>query len=236
MLKVLSTALLLFIASADLSAQLAITDVESDKIGTKQVRNYLFSQQNNNIKLFQDFRVSWKNETDSSKFQTYSRVYIVKEKIEKVWETYVTTSPTEGWKSKKSSLGLVYNRKNDQVLYPEDSIPTLTDSNLLFINLRLLKGLYKMATAFEITKVSDDENTIEFSYIETGVSRGKQSIKLESTEEGYTRIVHTSVIQSDSKFRDKVVYPFFHNKIINEFHRNMKRIVFEAEEYALLEF
>lgn len=234
--RVLSTASLLFITVLDLSAQLAISDIQSDKIETKQIRKYLFKQRSNDINLFQDFRASWKNETDSSQFQTYSRVYIVKERLEKVWETYVNTSPTVGWKSKKSSLGLVYNRNKDEVLYPEDSIPALTDGNLLFVNLRLLKGLYKMATAFEITKVSKDQNTIEFSYIETGISRGKQLIKLESTIEGYTKIVHTSVIQSDSKFRDKVVYPFFHNKIINEFHKNMKRIVFEPIEYAYVEF
>jgi hypothetical protein len=38
-------------------------------------------------------------------------------------------------------------------------------------------------------------------------------------------IIHVSYYKSDSHFRDKWIYPFFHRIIIKDFHRNMRRLL-----------
>jgi hypothetical protein len=38
---------------------------------------------------------------------------------------------------------------------------------------------------------------------------------------GNTRIVHRSYFRSNSRLRDAILYPFFHKRIVNRFHRNM---------------
>ena len=93
------------------------------------------------------------------------------------------------------------------------------------MNLKLLNGLYNLPVAFEITKIDEGNKMIEFSYLKGGKARGAQVIQLMSTDRGYTKVVHKSYVQSHSKFRDKYLYPYFHNKIINEFHGNMRRLI-----------
>jgi hypothetical protein len=218
------------LCSLQANSQLSISDLETERIHAKHLVNYLHEQEALKIKLFQEFEVSWKVTTDTNDFVTYKREFLVMEQLEKVWETYAGTNPSISWKSSRSDLGLMYDRNRDRVLYAEDSIPALQPGNLLFVNLKLLKGLYKMATAFEVTEISREKARMELSYIETGVARGKQSIFLEATEEGFTKVTHITKIKSDSKFRDKVIYPFFHNKIINEFHKNMNRLALSSDE------
>ena len=56
-----------------------------------------------------------------------------------------------------------------------------------------------------------------------GKARGLQKIQLVETPEGYTRIIHITYFRSNSRFRDKALYPHFHKKAITEFHNNIKR-------------
>lgn len=207
--------------------QRSISEVENQKINWQPVEEYLLDQQNKNILHFKDFKASWYVSADSAEFYTYQKVYFIKESIEKVWAVYASTSPNISWKTHRCDLGLLYDRDQDSILYADDTIPALSQGNVLFVNLKLLKGLYQMATAFEITKVSSEQRFIEMSYIETGAARGKQLIKLEPTDNGYTKVTHITKIKSDSKFRDRVAYPFFHNKIIREFHKKMRRMAME---------
>ena len=52
-------------------------------------------------------------------------------------------------------------------------------------------------------------------------SHGRQRIYfLEDNKE--TIVLHTSNFKSDNKFRDKHLYPKFREKLIDEFHRNIK--------------
>jgi hypothetical protein len=214
--------------------QLSISDVENQKISWPPIEDYLVDQQNKSILHFQDFKASWHQAKDSAEFYTYQKVYLIKESIEKVWNVYASTSPNISWKTDRCDFGLLYDRNQDSLLYADDKIPALCPGNVLFINLKLFKGLYQMATAFEVTKVSSEQRFIEMSYIETGVARGKQLIKLEATENGYTKVTHITRIKSGSKFRDRVAYPFFHNKIIKEFHKKMRRMAME-ESRAIAE-
>jgi len=210
-------------------SQVSLDEVNFEQIPYRKVRSYIQRQRQNRIERFMDLRASSTDSPGKREFSSYARSYLVKARKNRVWHTYTTVSPTESWRNRRSSLGLLYSRETDQVKYATDTCNGVRMGQVLYVHLRLLRGLYKLATAFEITKVED--GLIEFSYIEDGVSEGTQTIELFETQEGYTRVVHTSTIRSKSKFRDKVLYPYFHNKIINEFHRKMKKRVI-AEQLA----
>ncbi|MDC1202528.1 hypothetical protein N8004_00965 [Salibacteraceae bacterium] len=96
--------------------------------------------------------------------------------------------------------------------------------------MNLLKGFYHLAAAIEITDIIAKNATIELSYVESGINEGKQWITMSEGKNGYVDIIHTSIIRSDSKFRDKYLYPYFHNKLINAFHRNMERQIVQTQK------
>lgn len=210
-----------------MEAQTSLDDVRLELIPYRPVRKYLeLQQEQKRIEQFKDVKASCADE-DFEGFSFYSKTFMVKERLQNVWQTYRGTSPIESWDTRKSSVGLIYLRGTDEVRYERDTCNGINLGQIIFVNLKLVKGLYRMATAFEVTKVSEQEAVIEVSYIESGVNHGKQTIYMTETADGHTMITHTSVIRSDSRFRDKVLYPYFHNKLINVFHRQMKRKIRE---------
>ena len=86
-------------------------------------------------------------------------------------------------------------------------------------------GIYNVPVAFEFITVDSVQKVIEFSYIEGNKSSGVQQIKFLDMGGNRTKILHISYFKSNSPFRDRWLYPFFHIKIVNNFHRNMKRLL-----------
>ena len=212
--------------------QTSFDQIRYDAIPFKKVRSYLQDQQYlSEAEFLADLQPSCIQEDDLSSFYVYEKKYKVKSSMGKVWQTYRNASPTEAWTNRKSACALLYEREFDALIYPDEAARGITPGQILFMDLKLLKGFYHMATSFEITRVEDELGVIQFNYTRSGVSKGKQIIKMEETENGETIITHTSIIRSGNRIRDRVLYPYFHNKLINAFHRNMRRWV---ETEALL--
>ena len=212
-----------------LTQNLAIVDADFDDIPYKKVRNYLLSQQQDgSVTHFSQLKPTCEEAVDSASFSLYTKTYIVKQRMADVWNTYLKASPTESWKTRKSAVGLVYDRSNDSLIYAKQQLDGTNIGQVMYLHLKVMKGLYRLATALEVTRIKEERNTIEISYVDHGVNEGKQWIEMSETPEGYTLVKHTSMIRSESRFRDKYLYPFFHNKLINAFHRNMKRLVYSG--------
>jgi hypothetical protein len=94
---------------------------------------------------------------------------------------------------------------------------------VLFINIEVLGGLVKVPVAQEIIAIDPDENYIEISYVKGGKSAGKQRITFHDNGDGTTHVNHATYYRSASRFRDKMIYPFFHTLAIDEYHENMIR-------------
>ena len=137
----------------------------------------------------------------------------------------MNSAPTSSWNTKKSKIGLMYLRDEDRLIYPSDSCGSAKLGQVIYLNLRMLQGLYNLVTSLEITRLDQDKKVIEFNYVRGGINDGKQMIQLQEGEDGTTLLTHTSIVHSESAFRDKVIYPFFHNRLINAFHRNMRRLL-----------
>ena len=216
--------LLFFIPFAQLHAQCNIEEINLELIPHKTVREYIKSQSQRNISSFDEITPSWSSASDSNEFNTQKKSYVIKENIAKVWNKYLTTSPAESWNGKKVKFGFMYSKKQNAPLYTSKEFNEIDTGQVIFLNLKLL-GFYNLAMAFEIIAVDVEEKIIEFSYIEGNVSQGKQRLQFVDTPDGHTEIIHSSYFKSESKMRDKILYPFFHTRTTNEFHRIMKKLI-----------
>lgn len=197
------------------------SNVNFELIPYKSVQTYIQQQIDLNLSSFLDIKTSWSG--NSEDYNTQSKTYKVKANINDVWDQYKNTSPAESWNGKKVMFGFMYSKEQDKPVYPGDNINNINPGQVIFLNLKLLK-FYNLAMAFEVLSVDETNKTMEFSYIEGNASQGKQTLKFVDTPDGYTEIIHSSYFKSDSKLRDKI-YPFFHTRTTNEFHRIMKKLL-----------
>jgi hypothetical protein len=205
-------------------AQVDLNEVDLKKIEQKTIRE-LLKQQKLYAKSFKDLELSVDVKDDLTSFLTYEKEYLVKEPIDFVWDSYKQSSQTDIWDLNKISFALLFSRSSGSVTYANQDCRGLERGLIFYLNLKILNGFYNLPVAFEIVNVDEEKKLIELSYLQGGKTRGKQVIILQDTDKGYTRILHKSVVKSESKIRDRYLYPYFHNKLINEFHANMKRLI-----------
>jgi len=205
-------------------AQIGEPVIDYSRIKQKKVRQ-LIHQKTDSIDHLSSLEVSVQEESKLEDFIEYNKVYEVKLNADEVWYNYRNSSQTDIWDISKISFGLIYCRESDALVYADQMLMGLESNRIYFINLKILNGFYNLPVAFEITRIDPESRTIEFSYLRGGKAKGKQIIQISDTEDGITQITHQSFVKSNSKFRDKYLYPYFHNKLINEFHMNMKRMI-----------
>lgn len=218
-----SLSFLTIILALQANAQILISEINTNKISHKKVLHYLQNQQTNHINSILDIRPSLSPDGDNSGFRIDERIYVVKGSLDKVWQHYVITNPGDSWNGKKVSFALLLSKKEKRVVYKGESVSRIDTGQIVYLNIKLLSGFANLATVFEFTSVDEKNKTLEFSYINGNATEGTQNLKFSETAKGYTEIIHTTHFKSNSAIRDRV-YPFFHARIINDFHRNMKRL------------
>jgi len=96
----------------------------------------------------------------------------------------------------------------------------MIELNTIFqLNLRC-GGILNIPVEFEITRIDEQNKTVEFSYGADNKSKGRQVLRFVDNG-SETLVMHYSYFKSDSKARDKFLYPFFHEKCMDEFHQGM---------------
>lgn len=217
--------MLLYILPGNIRAQNDLGQVDMSKIRQKKIRKFIQSQQAMELKYFSDLEASVNQESDLADFSNYEREYVIRESPDDVWYNYISSSQTDIWDISKISFGMIYCRDSETITYADQTLYGLEPGRIYYINLKVLNGFYSLPVAFEITRIDAKERLIEFSYLKGGKAEGKQIIRITDSDDGFSRIHHSSFVRSTSGFRDKYLYPFFHNKLINEFHFNMKKII-----------
>jgi hypothetical protein len=211
----------LFLALSGFS-QTSIDSIDLKRIPQRKIRNLLVHERNSQIRYLTDFRPSCENDQDTTGFSVMENTYLIKEKPEDVWNIYKTTSLVQAWSGKMISFGLLFSKWSDQILYCNDAAFACIDTGqVFFIDLRLLHGLFNLPVGVQVLKIDSLLQSITFSYLEGGKSSGIQTIRLFADGNGFTKIIHTSAFKSNSRFRDKHLYPFYHTKVLNEFHWNI---------------
>lgn len=206
------------------SQTLPIIDLK--EIPQRKVRKYIESRSIDKMLNFSSIHASWYTCIDKSDFRVIEKTFYLKYKLPKVWECYKHTSAFKMWNGQAARFGLLISKCSNSVVYRNNSIfPEVDTGQVYFLNIRLIKGLFNLPVAFEIIKIDQDQQVMEISYIDTNKSLGKQSIKFYDNGDGRTRIVHQSYFKSESALRDNLLYPYFHKKFTNEFHRNMRKLI-----------
>lgn len=208
---------------SQLFSQASVNEIDFDLIQHQQIKNYINQQKAGRVENICDFTPSCSNLSDFSTYQHQEKDYIIKQSLPIVWANYTQTNPAESWDGKLVSFGLLISKQTNHIFYPGDEIPGIETGQVIFLNLKLLGGIYHLAMAFEIINEDPENGIIEFSYLEGNKTLGIQRLQFTTTDEGYTKIVHSSYYKSPSKLRDKILYPYFHKRLINEFHRNFRR-------------
>ena len=223
-MKITALSLLIFL-NCNLFGQVQLCNLNFEEIPYKKVRNYVETQVENHRLTMHDLCASLEKSVIPLDFSSQDLYYYVNADINTVWKSYVYTNPAELWNGKRLSFGLLFSKPSDKVVYRSNPCEKVDTGQIVILNLRLLRGIYNLAMAFEIINVDKEKRIIEFSYIKGNKSKVKQCIQFFEMSDGRTEIIHSSYFKSDSEFRDKYIYPFFHKRATNEFHRNMRRII-----------
>jgi hypothetical protein len=214
-----------FFLAQNVISQNLDSEINFELIKKKKVRQFLLDNQISDIQDFSSLQPSFCGETGLDEFHFHVKKYTVNEDLFTVWESYLSSSPVNTWEGRKIDFGLLISKYSNLVVYKtEGSFTSIDTGQVYFLNLKLLVGLYNLPVAFEIINVNDTKKVIEFSYIEGNVSSGKQVLEFIRIDDFTTQIIHRTYFTSGSKLRDGI-YPYYHRKIINCFHRNMKKII-----------
>ena len=205
-------------------AQMFLSDIEMERIGDEKVEEYISRQMENDVETFSDVKPSLTSVSSTDGFRFHEREYVVKDSIDKVWNHYVGTNPAVAWNASRFGFGMLVSKNDNKIAYPGADVEGVKQGQVIYLNLNLLKGIKNIATAFEIITVDENEGVIEFSYLEDNTTHGKQQLSFVTTPKGHTKIVHRSYFKSKSVLRDHFLYPYFHTRLTNTYHRNMKKM------------
>ena len=205
--------------------QLMMNDINIERIQQRKIRKYIEGQIEEGKCHFNEIRPTWNSGKDLSAYRQREKSFFLKNNLQVSWQGYLSANPSKAWNGRKISFGLLLRKNPGNIFYNHDSMMGIDTGQVFFLNLKILLGIYNVPVAFEIITVDSVKKLIEFSYVEGNKSSGVQQVKFLDTGDGRTRIIHTSYYKSESHFRDKWIYPFFHNKIIRDFHRNMRRLL-----------
>jgi|GEM_PF-3372488 len=207
------------------SAQTRFSDLDTSRVKQKSIRNFLKDQKEKGIITFGDFKPSVTTQTDTGKFDFNIHCFRLQQTPEVAWNAYLTAHPARIWQGKVVSCGFIYSPVSKSAIFAKNSYPGLEIGQLFFIEMRVLCGLVKFPVCFMVTKIDKNQHSITFSYVSSGASKGSQTIRLVNDETGGTKIIHSSIHQTENAFRDKTMYPIYHKKAIRKVHRNIKKLL-----------
>lgn len=167
------------------------------------------------------------DESDPSYHQHFEK-YLYDQPLDAVWDAYVTIDPGQAWSGKMIHFQQLYSRVTGEEVFPgQEYLGGMGVGQLIILRLHILGGLVKVTVGHEVMDVSQSKGLIRTCYLETSKSHGSQFIRFRTLENGQTEVSHQTFYRSGSWFRDKVIYPYFHTKAINEFHGNVRRAILE---------
>jgi len=208
-------------------APTTIAAIEFNRIPHESIKAYLHRQAQNGATTLQQLRTTCYQQKEAHLYGHHAKSYQVERPLEVVWAIYRQMNPLLDWNGRMVSLGMLYNKKTDEVKYPDEEEATLEVGQIAFINMKLICGLLSRATAHEITAIDEEQKVMRFCYIDGGkaTAQGSQQIDFAATAEGHTIVTHQSFYKSDSALLNRI-YPFFHEQVIDDFHQNVQQKLF----------
>lgn len=208
-----------------IDAQSIDNTIDLNLIHKRKVRQFIVDQHIDSLYSYSQIVPSWYHESDIESYNKHEKTFVVKEDLSNVWECYIKTNPVQSWDGRIIDFGLLISKNTNSFLYDsKGSFSEVETGQVYFLNLKLLRGICNIPVAFEVINIDPVDKLMEFSYIEGNVTQGKQTLQFIEDDNNTTHIIHRSYFKSGSNFRDGI-YPYYHKKIIKDFHRNMRHIL-----------
>ncbi len=198
-------------------------EIDFERVRQRKVKKFLLNHGLNHVSGFTRLESICYDPLLEVSYRKHHQTFILKNKIESVWNIYKTIHPKEAWNGEMVSFGIQFSRNQNSLHYQDDPYPGMKKGQIIILNLKMFWGLLHLAVAHEITEVDDHHRIIKMCYMKGGASEGSQWISFHETPEGFTQVSHMTLYKSKSTFRDTKLYPRFHSRAITEFHTNMKR-------------
>lgn len=215
---------------------MALTSIDYSRIPQKKVRKLVRQQSKDGVILFNELKSACYTGQDTFIYSYHESNHTIKGKIQNVWSRLKQLKPDDEFRGKIISFGFLYSNKLNRVFYSDDDYSSIEEGEIVYLNLKLLGGIKRIAVALEVTKVDDEDKIIQFCYLENGMSVGTQQIRLIESNDGETIISHETRYRNDSKFREKYLYPIFHQKAVSELHLNLCKLVEKSTTSASVNF
>ena len=206
-------------------AQDLLSEVDEGRLVNPTIMDYLHNQLDHNITAFNDIEPSLNPDDDVSGYKEQVLDYYIKGNPDFALKNYINSLTGKAWNNRKMRMNLVFSKKTETLYYNTDSLEPLDTEQIFYLNLSFLFGLYNLPMAFEITDIDKENFSLEFSYIKGNKSEGKQQIKFLKSRKGYTRSEHWTYYSNKSFLRDYLLYPYFHKKLTDNFHRNLRKSI-----------
>jgi len=200
-----------------------LLEVDFQKVRQKTVKKFITTFGLSSPTGFTEMRSECYNPSMESSYHLHTKTFLIRSKIDCVWNAYKTIHPKEAWNGAMVSFGLQYSRMNNSINYINDAYSGMEKGQIIILNLRLLWGGINIAVAHEVREVNDQIRMIRLCYMRGGASEGSQIITMRETKDGFTEVLHKTFYKSKSHFRDTRLYPRLHTKAITEFHLNVKK-------------
>lgn len=152
--------------------------------------------------------------------------YTYDQPLAHVWNTYVRIDPGRAWAGKMIHFDRLYSRASGKEVFPgQEHLGGMGVGQVIILTLHVFWGAVKLTVGHEVMEVDQSKKLIRTCYLENSKSQGSQFIRFTALENGKTEVAHHTFYRSGSWFRDKVIYPYFHTKAINEFHGNVRKAI-----------
>jgi hypothetical protein len=199
-----------------------LSNIDLNRISQPAVKKLIKNHISAGMDNFDDIVSTYEDGGDLSAHNIHRAVYHYPIDRDTVFEKYISQNPSDAWNGKLLSFGALISKSSHAVLYAGGTYEGAKAGQVLYLNLNLIMGLFQLAVAHEIIGVNQDKKFMDLSYVVGAESVGMQHIKFIDNGDGTTTIEHITHYKGESKFRDKYIYPYFHTKVVNDYHHNMR--------------
>ncbi|MBA2404756.1 MAG: hypothetical protein H0V66_08295 [Bdellovibrionales bacterium] len=141
------------------------------------------------------------------------KTYTFKGNAQKAFDLLISLKPYEIWDS-SSRFEMEYDPASKSFLGKEHDLPPVSIGQVFFLELDITKGM-QIPVAFQVVELDSVQKTLSFSYLKQNKSNGIQRITFEQDGENF-KVIHETHYKSESKFRDKHLYGFFHTRLLDD--------------------
>lgn len=171
-------------------------------------------------KPIDQYTLSANSEESKSGYYYHEKTYTLPMSLETVWGFYSTVNTKEAWNSDCSEFLLSHEKRGNRYNSSDSATyDTLKLNKTYLLRLTFLKYV-KIPVVFQITTIDTVNKVIQFTYMKENKSNGFQTLYFTEVN-GETQVKHTSYYSSGKKFRDKYIYPKFHEVALDDFHNRI---------------